>query len=53
MHSTQRAEAPLARAAPPPRALSPKSSAERSRERRAQLQRERLVSAWLRSLSVR
>jgi hypothetical protein len=53
MHPTQRADASLAKPTPPLRPLSPKSSAERSQERRAQLQRERLVSAWLRSLSVR
>ena len=53
MQSTQRAEAPPAKPAAPPRLLSPKSSVDRSRERRAQQQRERLVAAWLRSLSIR
>lgn len=33
--------------------IPPKSSAERSYERRVQLRRERLVAAWLRSLTSR
>ena len=53
MHHTIHAETPMAKRVEPPPVLPSKSSADRSRERIADLRRERLVAAWLRSLSPR
>jgi hypothetical protein len=52
-HTPLRADPPVVERAAPAPAISPKSSAERSRERRVQLRRERLIAAWLRSLTSR
>lgn len=53
MQPTVRTDAPSTKPPAPLRAMYRQSRAERLRERRAQLKRERLVAAWLRSLSNR